>query len=259
VLYSPWAQLPESISVPNESFLYSYDVKTYRDQVETAYPQFSNKTVTPPILATDETKALNKLLQVKVNQAVVQMATWMEQVRTSDSSVKREPIGGWVATEMPVGRGEYIGRKQFVKLPLWSSERQQYVLREVSDKILKGGKELAQPKGWLVDFSTKSVLADFEGGRVRTKVRVDFDKEKGTLSPINENTVVEDASTEMLIVLPNDRLIVRNSATDEKEESRKDVTGKWSDWLKVVEENQKKAATSGMGQPGEFDPKKPPP
>ena len=111
-----------------------------------------------------EEKALNSLLQVKENQAVVQVATWMEQVRAGDGA-KREPVGSWVVAEMPVGRGEFVGRKQFVKLPLWSSESQQYVLREVSDKVVKGK---YQPRGWLVDFSTKSVLVDFEGGRVKT-------------------------------------------------------------------------------------------
>ncbi|MCI0704158.1 MAG: hypothetical protein L0241_24130 [Planctomycetia bacterium] len=255
VLYSPWTQLDQSIAVPAESFLFSYDVKTYRDQVDTAYPLYSNKTVDPPIIATDETKALNKLLQVKENQAIVQLATWMSEVRLSDSSIKREPVGAWVVAEMPVGRGDYIGRKQFVKLPIWSSERQQYVLREVGDKIIRGSKEVAQPKGWLVDFSSKSVLVDFEGGRVRTKVKVTFDKDKGTLNA-SDNTVVEDTATEMLIVRPDGKLLVRNSMADETNNDRKEVSKFWSDWLKLVEENQKKAATTpDMGMMDEFRPK----
>ncbi|MDT1107490.1 hypothetical protein, partial [Pseudomonas aeruginosa] len=76
---------------------------------------------------------------------------------------QREPVGAGVVAEMPVGRGEFVGRKQYIKLPLWSAESQQYQLREVGDKVLKG--KLQQPRGWLVDFSTQSVLVDFEGGR----------------------------------------------------------------------------------------------
>ena len=101
----------------------------------------------------------------------------MEQVRTDGG--KREPVGAWVVAEMPVGRGEYVGRKQYVKLPLWSSETQQYLLREMADKVVKGK---YQPKGWLVDFSTKSVLVDFEGGKVKSRTKVRFD-EKGQRRP----------------------------------------------------------------------------
>ena len=160
VLYSKWLQLDTAITVPAEFFLYAYDTKTYRDQINTTYLPEGRE-------ATTESRALNGMLQVKDYQAVVQIATWMEQVKAGEGP-KREPIGAWVVAEMPVGRGEYIGRRQYpVKLPLWSSESQQYVLREFADKVAKGK---YQPKGWLVDFSTRSVLVDFEGGKVKTKV-----------------------------------------------------------------------------------------
>lgn len=240
VLFSKWLQLNTSITVPAESFLYAFDTKTYREQTEAAY---------------SGNRDLLKRLQLQDHQAVVQMATWMEQVRT-EAGGKREPVGAWVVAEVPVGRGEFVGRKQYVKLPLWSSESQppQYVLREVPEKVVPPkGKEAPQPKGWLVDFSSKSILVDFEGGRVKSRFNVGFD-EKGNL--VNKTRAVdEDAATELLIVRPDGKLLVRSSRVDEGDENRTTIASKWSEWLKMVE-TRRTAGPGGMGEENPFGPKK---
>jgi hypothetical protein len=245
-LYSGWIQLSTPITVPAESFLYAHDVKAYRDQVNSTYPPDSKET---------ETKEINKLLQVKDNQAVLQVATWMEQVRTDGG--KREPVGAWVVAEMPVGRGEYVGRKQFIKLPLWSSEAQpqpQYLLREVGDKVVKGK---AQPKGWLVDFSTKSVLVDFEGGKVKSKAKVQFDPKTGAATASSEREFTEDVATEVLIVRPDGKLIVRSSVADDADPDRTAITSEWARWVKEIE--GRKSPVGGMGEDNNpFGPKKGP-
>jgi hypothetical protein len=226
-LYSKWLQLETPITVPAESFLYAHDVKAYRDAIDAQYPRDSKEV---------ETRAVNSLLQAKDGQAVLQVATWMEQVRTD--AAKREPVGGWVVSEMPVGRGEYVGRKQFVKLPLWSSELQQYVLREVAEKVAfdRFGKPTAvQPKGWLVDFSTKSVLVDFEGGRVKSRTRVSFDGKGQAVTNTNDRNLDEDVATEVLIVRADGKLVVRNSQTDDTDPNRSGIVKGWAEWLKDVE------------------------
>lgn len=155
-LFSPWTEMGP-ITIPTESFTYAADVGAYRKSIEETYGP--------------KDKDILARLQVKDNQAVVEMCTWMLDVRL-DGSGKREPVGAWVVADMPVGRGEYLGRKQYVKLPLWSSETKAYVLREMPDKIFStkvNGKDMPQPKGWLVDFSTRNVLVDFEGGRVQSR------------------------------------------------------------------------------------------
>jgi hypothetical protein len=174
------------------------------------------------------------LLQLKDNHAVVQMLAWMEQVRT-DASGQREPVGSWVAAEVPVGRGEFIGKKTYVKLPLWSSENEKYVLRELPASAIKKKADKSQPKGWLVDFSSQSILVDYEGGRIRTKL-------SGGRSPLEE-----DVATEMLILLPNGTLQYRNSQVDERNENRLTFAGKWTSWLKAVEAT---GGTTGAGGTG---------
>jgi hypothetical protein len=237
ILYSKWVQLSEAITVPAESFLYAYDTKAYRDQIAAQYPGEGRD-------STAESRYLNSLLQVKDYQAVVQVASWMERVKAGEGS-KREPIGAWVVAEMPVGRGEYIGRKQYVKLPLWSSESQQYVLRELADKVVKGK---SQPKGWLVDFSTQSVLVDFEGGRVKTRSSARFDPQGNLVTA--PRSFDEDVATELLIVRPDGKLVVRNSAIDEADPNRKGITADWARWVKEVEGHR----ADGTGAPGEANP-----
>jgi hypothetical protein len=226
-LFSDWAQLTDTVTVPPEKYTFAADVSNYRKNIEEAY---------------GKEKELLHRLQVKDYQAVVEICTWMEQVKT-DTGGKREPVGAWVVADIPVSRGEYVGRKQYVRLPLWSSESKAYVLREVPDEIVKGiaGKRVAQPKGWLVDFSTRDVLVDFDGGKVTTKV--------------GNKTVTEDVGTEMLIVRADGKLVVKNSLVDEGDPERKQITSVWDKWIKTVE--TRKANEKNGEEPNGFSPKAP--
>ncbi len=151
---------------------------------------------------------------------------------------QREPVGAWVAAEMPVARGGYVGRKTYVKLPLWSSEENRYVLRELQSEKVGKGKDAVTPKGWLVEeFVGRDVLVDFDGGKVTTKV--------GNKSPI-----IEDVATEMLIVRPDGRLIVRSSAADMANPERVRDTAEWVRWQREVETAP---TTGGPGTPGAFE------
>jgi hypothetical protein len=225
-LYSPWLQLAEPITVPPEAFVYAIDVASYRERMQKEYAK---------------EKELLSRLQVKDGQVVVELCTWMEEVRT-DSSNKREPVGAWVVADIPVGPGEFIGRKQYVKLPLWSSENKMYILREVPDKVIppRGGKDVPQPKGWLVDFSTRSILVDYDGGKVTTKV--------------GGKLITEDVASELLILRPDGKLIVKNSLQDEDDPTRKQIVSIWTKWVGEVE--KRKVESSG-GTGDNFSPRPP--
>lgn len=233
VLFSNWIKIDRSVEVPAESFLYAHDVKTYREATDSALK--------------DQKELLAKV-QVKDHQAVLQTVTWMAAIRLDNSS-NREPVGTWVVAETPVSRGEYIGRKQYVKLPLWSSAASQYQLREVTDKVLPKAKE--QPKGWLVDFTpNKSILVDFEGGRVKGKSAYRFDA-GGQLIPQPRDKIEDDAATELLILRPDGKVVVRNSAIDEADENRKTIATEWARWVGEVEKRKPVGAPVG-GPGGEF-------
>ena len=219
LLLSPWVQT-DAIPVPAETFLFATDWDAYTQKIKGEY---------------DREPQLKSRLEAKEHQAVVETMTWTEQVRTGDGG-KREPVGAWVVADYPVGRGEFIGRKQYVKLPLWSSENMSYVLRELPDKIVTrfGAKETSQPKGWLMDFTNnKSILVDFEGGKTRTRV--------GT------KEVSDEVATEMLILRGDGKLVIKRSADAQADSDRKEIVGKWENWLKEVVARKDGGVDDGSG------------
>ena len=208
-LPSPWVQLADAITIPSETYLFASDWSAYYKRTKEDHEK--------------EQVLLNRL-QVKEHQAVVETCGWMQEVKTGEGG-KREPIGAWVVADYPVGRGEYVGRKQYVKLPLWSSETRSYVLREIPDKVIPvrpgGPKDPPQPRGWLMDFtSNKSILVDFEGGKVRTRA--------------GGREVIEEVSSELLVLRGDGKLVVKNSAQDDSDKFRKEIVDVWEKWVKDV-------------------------
>lgn len=231
-LEGPWVILPEIVTFPAEAHLYAYDTEKYVESSETIVRD----------LAGGDVKSLNLLnllydvLNVKRGRhAVVQMQTWMPQVRATGSTV--EPVGTWVVSEMPVVPGEYVGRRQLVKLPLWSSSAAGYVLRELANALsIQGVPQKSQPKGWAVNFETKSVLIDFEGGNVRQDI---------------SGKRVEDATaTELLILRPDGKLTYRNSARDMADTQRTARDKEWNDWLTRVRDRRDTATNPMDGGSG---------
>ena len=215
-LKGPWVPLDKVTTVPEESFLYAYDADQYRQETQEKYK---------------EQPRLRQKLQAKEGEAVVQAMAWLEQVKT-DTSGQREPVGAWVAAEMPAARGGYIGRRTFVQLPLWSSESNQYVLRELAAERV--GRDKVQPKGWLVDFTTKAVLVDHEGGRVRTRA--------------NGRVYDEEVATDLLIARPDGTLEVRNTLADAENKNRQEIAKNWEQWVKRVQESRPAAGTGAGNQ-----------
>ena len=222
ILPGPWTRLGQSLTVPSESYLFAYDPVKYEEDVKATHAK-------GPLAKRFELPPGN-------THAVVEKLTWLEQVRV-DQGNQREPVGAWVAAEMPVPRGGFVGRKTYVKLPLWSSEENRYTLRELQTEKVGKGKDAAAPKGWLVnEFAGRDILVDFDGGKVTTKVAT--------------KTVVEDVATELLIARPDGRLTVRSSRDDMANPERIRDTAEWNKWVRDVEAGP---ASTGGGGPGTFE------
>jgi hypothetical protein len=221
-IYSKYFAIDEknsNITIPPEQFVYAVDVGAYRKTIDETY--------------TNKERDLRDRLQVKDGQAVVEICRWLPSV-TLETGTQREPVGAWVVADMPVGRGEYIGRKTYIKLPLWSSERKSYILREISGNAGKAGfSQWHLPKGWLVNFVTPDILVDFHGGRIQTRA--------GT------KTFYEDAETELLIVSPEGKLTVKKSQIDEKDKDRNAIVSVWNRWVTEVEKRKEEAKSEDSG------------
>jgi hypothetical protein len=232
-LYGQWAEIQKPFVVPPERYLYAYDPDKYIEQVKTLTEDSGR-----------DTAAINKVMQLtpvqKGQEPTVQFQTWMPLVRIDGS--KKEPVGTWVVAAMPAARGEYIGHRQLIQLPLWSAGVQNYVLRELSGsaRIANVRDPKHQPKGWPVNFRTFDVLVDYAGGRINKQVA--------------DRNIEDDAAEELLIVRPDGMVLLRNSVADMRNPAREKRNKDWDEWLKRVKA-RKDAETSGPpgGVPNGFE------
>lgn len=220
-LESPWWTVPYTATIPPETYYYAVTPKSYEKKVKEKF---------------EKNPAMQELLLPKEGKTVIQIHNWAEEVRLNANA--KEPIGTWIVAEVPVGPGEFIGRKHLVQLPTWSAERTAYALKELPGGIKLKPPAKDTPKGWLVDLTTDSVLVDFEGGKFRGQV--------------NNNSVQDESDVEMLIVRPDGSVSVRNSAADAAFAPRATREKHWDEWLKKAEEQGAHLSQPGMGAPGGF-------
>ena len=216
-LEGAWVTLPETIHMPNESFLFAYDSGEYLKKAEATIDEAGKQFVMKQLLEYPEVQ--------QGRRAVVQVQQWMPQVRATGDKI--EPVGTWIVSEIPVAIGEYIGKRQLVRLPLWSAGAQNYVLRELTGGVRVDPKRLPdqyQPKGWPVNFRTKSLLVDFEGGQIR--------EQQGS------RELRDDSATELLILRPDGKLLLKNSDADMTNKDRETRDKTWDDWLTRVKQRK---------------------
>ena len=235
VLESPWYELPQKLTVPQEAFLYAYSAKKYEESVVKIYED-SGKA--EPI------RKVAELQDVKDGKrAVVQVQQWMERLMLGN---KEEPIGAWVQAEMPVAVGEFVGKKVPVELPLWRSAALHFVLPQGDAKTPiypywpKDTSKYPLPKVRVLDFRTKNVLVDFEGGHSSTRV--------GT------QMLGEDSTADLLILREDGKLEVRSEAVDMVANvlpvpptARAQRDQAWHEWLDRIRKLKDTESTSGLG------------
>jgi hypothetical protein len=189
------------------------------------------------VIAPDKLDKLFETRAVKEGRrAVVQMQRW---VYSASFGAEEERIGAWVQAELPVAPGEYIGRRTLVELPLWKAALGKYQLTPTSKPLVtQWPKEVAhQPAGRPVDFRTRHVLVDFEGGRVKTRV--------------DDRPVDDEAATELLILRDDGKLEVRKELADAALPERTARDKNWKAWIAEV---RKQSDAGGGTAPGGYDP-----
>lgn len=206
VLWGPWATIANAVSVPYDDNLYASDPIAYAQKVRDEFK---------------DPKIRELLDNRDGEEPVVQFQRWLERVTIEPG--KSEPAGYWVVAEVPVRRGEFIGHRQLVTLPMWSSEKVDYILQEVPKYTIKNARE--KPKGLIVDFTTDTLLVDYEGGKVRTT--------------INDRTYTDEADTEIMLLKPDGTVIVRNAGLDREDEDRKKREESWQKWLKEIKDRSR--------------------
>ena len=237
ILESAWYELPQTLTVPRESFLYAYPAKKYEESVTKIYEESGKPEAIRKVAELQEVK--------EGKRAVIQVQQWMDRLRLGS---RQEPIGAFVQAEMPVAVGEFVGRRVPVELPLWRSAALSYVLPHGDTKTSiypnwprdTNNNKYTLPKTRVLDFRTRNVLVDFEGGHTNTKV--------GT------TTLADESMADLLILREDGRIEVRSEGIDMVENvlptppTPRALRDKaWHDWLERIRKKVDTDATTGSG------------
>jgi hypothetical protein len=138
------------------------------------------------------------------DQAVVQLQRWIDIF--DEGGIGREPVGEWaVADRVLIHAGEYIGGNHEVELPVWHWLEERFVL--ASSPADRQKKRIVIP--FTEDHETAPVLVSFNGGEIRF------------------NGIQEQVPREVLVLMPNGRLAMRNSVVDEQDPDRREHYQHW--------------------------------
>ncbi|MGL6074102.1 MAG: hypothetical protein ACRC8S_08075 [Fimbriiglobus sp.] len=229
LLYGPWVQLPETITIPSDQYLFAHDTTDYVTYTTKLYEEYGKEPAIRKFFEYEDVAAGKR--------TVVQIHQWMPAIRIEGAGSKTEPVGSWVVAEIPVGPGEYIRKRQLIELPLWSGGLGNYVLRELGGgvKVASVKNPKHQPRGWPINFRTSMILVDFDGGNKKARV--------------NDKDIVDNSDSELLILGADGKLSIRNSGTDLAEKNRTERDSIWLDWINRVKARKDMSAPAG-GPPG---------
>jgi hypothetical protein len=133
-----WAQLPETVTVPEEKLFYAVDEKR-----------------------NEGTLAFN-------DRIAMQIHNWLEQLQPDPNNRNAiYKVGDWSVLEREwVKRGEFIGEVKETEVPIWWPTLKKYLFAGNTEERKRGsGGPRRRPQGIPVDFNTGALLVDFEGGK----------------------------------------------------------------------------------------------
>ncbi len=179
VLYSPWWEVPENVSIPSK---YDYYVVDQHELDPRTAKQFLSRGADLESTGNDST--------------AIQIHKWVEEF---DSGRGNLECGDWVIAErLIVHRGETIGRRINSDMPQWDPYTESFKVKPQRIRRRFEKKEEIDAVG--VDFNKKpaNIVVDFVGG-------------PNYKMP---NMREENSAVNLLVLSPEGKLIVRNSQVD---------------------------------------------
>jgi hypothetical protein len=235
VLTSPWVVVPKPVSLPDEIQYFAIDLKNvdwqYKDD------KGDEKSISRNFRSYSDPDA-------RRGQAVVHIQRWLNTINVSSNPKETvsETVGDWaVAGRVLAYRGEYLGQTAKEKLVIWSPTEEGFVLatdpyRRGSEKTTIGVSFAPEP-----GFED-AILVDFDGGNIEyERVAVPAKEDE----PAKKKPVKDKAPMELLIMTPEGRLVVRDSAEDMENPDAKD---RYLKWVERILEVESKASKEGPGK-----------
>jgi hypothetical protein len=210
---SDWVLVPEKLTVPPEVIYYAVDMKAVEPK------NFFNSPVAGP------------------NQVAVQAHRWLEHVVPDPASRNiGYPVGDWlVAERLLVTRGEFMHREARMEVPVWDPISEHFSFPEH-----KRSKKLPVLFGSDSD-ATDPLLLDFQGGEIMYSKFAGMDEDKPKYVAVKDKM-----PTELVILSPDGKLLVRDSDTDTNHDNeRSQRVVKWKERIKEVQEKDKPTAKTG--------------
>ncbi|HEY7326103.1 MAG TPA: hypothetical protein VH592_00580 [Gemmataceae bacterium] len=199
-----WYELQQIVKVPDEMFYYVVDeAQSMTRREQNALPRDSAQYRAYHSLNTYSSS----------DQVVFQFHRWVESTLPNRQETDPIAVGEWaVAERVFVARGEYVGRKVNVDLPIWQYVQNKFILPAENWRPSRRTGKVNT--GIEVDFGqdpleNNTILVDFEGGHVSAS------------SPLGDNkTVFDDCAIEVLMLSGDGKLLARTSAKDTDDTDR---------------------------------------
>jgi hypothetical protein len=242
VLVSPWVTVPDPKPLPEEVQYFAIDLKNvdwkYKDKDGNEKPVASRFRGAPEA---DTNK----------NEAVVHIQRWLSSTNLTGKATQpiEATVGDWVVgARIRVYRGEYLGHSDKQKVVVWSSTDEDFIL--AADPTRRGSDKSIIDVSFAAENAPEdAILVDMGGGRLTYKrisaLPKDEDEKPET------KTVTDQAPTELLIMTPEGRLVVRDSAADMENTEARDRYVKWFERLQEIENKAAKDAGKGAGKGGD--------
>lgn len=175
------------------------------------------------------------------DHVVLQIHKWVDETITDPNNDVKVPVADWVVWDKaPAFRGDYIGKVERVQVPIWSVEKERYELARDNRRRTAPDITSRIPVDFTVTQAgaqSPAILVDWAGGK-QSQTRVG--KEPGPK---------EDIPLQLLVMNPDGKLILRNTAAEEENEDRKTRQEASKKWLNEVKFKMR-TATMPRGMPG---------
>jgi hypothetical protein len=181
-LLGPWTRVPGTVVLGPDFLYYAVDMKRLD-------PRFPGR-------------AAGR------NEVAFQVHLWIGNYKLfRGARAELWAVGSWVVAErILVPRGDRVGGRQSIRLPVWLAEEKRYSVRGPRDDIVRFG-----PNSKL---ARAPLLLDFEGGNLTYKGME-------AVTPV-----------EVLLLSADGKLRVRNSQVDAADPVRKQRHADWQKWLR---------------------------
>jgi hypothetical protein len=208
-----WVVCDKTVQVPPELYYYAIDLKTQGSK--------------------EEQRALWNAPNPNTNQLPVQAHRWVANLYPEQGSSAGFSVGDWcIAERTLVTRGEYLGHKENVEVPIWDVGAERFGL--ATYKKGRRDNKNTVPVFFGPEDQPDSLVVDFHSGPVDYNKFVGMEEDKPQYKLIHDK-----APAELLILSADGKLSVHHGDADMNDDDRKAREEAWKKRIEEIKSNEK--------------------